>query len=466
MAYAFQHIMSTVLSPLRQVCHRRALARGAKRLCGRRSSTKDHKYAEFASDGDAGLTKILGELLCDDVLAQRVLSKLSPTQGQSLVALAQQAIRSCIDYATLGLGWDHPQARTAYWNAEGQSFASPASRRRRSKSRKAIIALINAMVSARKESDREALLATAFCAEIGFEVRKPTDVSFKAVAAALQADLLLPLRALREGLGDMTRTYSGMSIPRADLQSAVDAVTTSVLTGSFSEWRYNNPVGQEQLRGLSEKQIEIWREASISEHRGGLIVHEDAPGELGLFWATKIGGPSHGFDFGGQCLLPLLCNARHKVLLLSDPAHWPHPCGRAHLRLLWIADTEPSKPILWLEALNVDFAAEKAGLSTDGWQEVALRHLLDKADRMGVAASVDPRLGKGLEWIVSVREGVNQEQAESKVSGKVKEVRHRLVLRPSNGVVEASDYLSHKHDWVQMEEEITQPIHRVMYEPC
>lgn len=36
--------------------------------------------------------------------------------------------------------------------------------------------------------------------------------------------------------------------------------------------------------------------------------------------ATKIGGPSHGFDYETQCILPLLCNARHKVILLSDPS--------------------------------------------------------------------------------------------------------------------------------------------------
>ena len=44
-------------------------------------------------------------------------------------------------------------------------------------------------------------------------------------------------------------------------------------------------------------------------------------------------------------------------------------------------------------------------------------------------------------------------------------VKDRLVLRPSNGVVEASDYLSHKHDWVQMEEEVTQALDRALYTP-
>merc|ERR1719433_63417 len=110
-------------------------------------------------------------------------------------------------------------------------------------------------------------------------------------------------------------------------------------------------------------------------HGGGLRTHEDGAGELGLFWATKIGGPSHGFDFEGQCLLPLLANARHKVVLVSDP-DWPHhPAGRAHLRLLWTNEKEP-KPVLWNEGLHCDF-----GVHCDrrSWQPTVIRHLLMKA---------------------------------------------------------------------------------------
>ena len=44
-------------------------------------------------------------------------------------------------------------------------------------------------------------------------------------------------------------------------------------------------------------------------------------------------------------------------------------------------------------------------------------------------------------------------------------VSDRLVLRPSNGVVEASDYLTNKHDWVQLEDEVTPPIKRAVYTP-
>ena len=39
------------------------------------------------------------------------------------------------------------------------------------------------------------------------------------------------------------------------------------------------------------------------------------------------------------------------------------------------------------------------------------------------------------------------------------------MLRPSNGVLEASDYLSNKHDWVQLEEEVTSPLRRALYMP-
>merc|ERR550525_1122045 len=105
-----------------------------------------------------------------------------------------------------------------------------------------------------------------------------------------------------------------------------------------------------QLEGLTDRQKALWAEATRTEGGDGLVAHEDAPGELGLFWATKIGGPSHGFDIEGQCLLPLLANARHKALLVSDPEFPDPPAGRAHFRLLW-TDAEPSLPVLWLEAV-------------------------------------------------------------------------------------------------------------------
>lgn len=59
-----------------------------------------------------------------------------------------------------------------------------------------------------------------------------------------------------------------------------------------------------------------------------------------------------------------------------------------------------------------------------------------KAERMGVALSLEPHL-----------EGLVASLAPAG-RARVSAVQDKLVLRPSKAVVEASDYLSHKHDWV------------------
>jgi len=182
---------------------------------------------------------------------------------------------------------------------------------------------------------------------------------------------------------------------------------------------------------------------------GKIRVHEDEPDELGFFWATKIGGPSHGFDAEGQCVLPLLSNARHKVVLVSDPSYPHHPVGRAHFRLLWTKDD--GLPVLWLETVNKDF---RASVDARPWRKAVLQHVVDKSNAMGVMLSCEASLQSMLL------------DACGGCDGAVRVVQDRLVLRPSNGVVEASDYLSTKHDWVQLVEETTAPLQRAIYVPA
>mmetsp|Transcript_54390 Transcript_54390/g.158781 ORF Transcript_54390/g.158781 Transcript_54390/m.158781 type:complete len:283 (-) Transcript_54390:74-922(-) len=269
--------------------------------------------------------------------------------------------------------------------------------------------------------------------------------------------LLLPLRALNEC--EMRCTMTGEPLPTEELRQVVRTVTGAVLSrpGGFEDWRYGNPVGQEQLRGLSSEQLAAWREATSMGHPRGVRTHEDAPGELGLFWATKIGGPSHGFDYESQCILPLLANARHKVILVSDPK-WPHhPAGRAHWRLLWSADARGKggpEPRLWLETVNCDFDAH--GLSTDIWEVAALQHAMAKAQAMHVPLSVAPSLAEDLRRIAKGKG----------IKGDVRHVRERLLLRPSNALVEASDYLGSRHDWLQRAEEVTREISRALFSPA
>lgn len=397
----------------------------------------------------------IDELVGDGEAAQAALKALSPELGAAFSALAEQSVRRGIDYARLGLNWEHPQSRLEYRQCNGTSFTKRASVERQALSQKAMLQLAHQLASANQQAAQEQLLIAAFCQEIGAP-GLASKATIAGVVAALAGELLLPLRALNEGVdspnGNMLTTFSGAKVPREPVRAAVDALSSAVLAGAFAEWRYTNPVGRRQLEGLSDDQIAKWQEPSRTAHDGGLVVHEDEPGELGFFWATKIGGPSHGFDLEGQCLLPLLCNARHKVLLFTDPA-WPHnhPVGRAHFRLLWVAGSEPPKPVLWLETINVDFSAGR-NVNSRGWLAAGLAHAVRKADAMGVALSVEGYHSRALSEMVGSR-------------GTVREVRDALVLRPSNGVVEASDYLTNKHDWVQLQEEITPPLRRALYEP-
>merc|ERR1712007_74804 len=78
-------------------------------------------------------------------------------------------------------------------------------------------------------------------------------------------------------------------------------------------------------------------------------------------------------------------------------------------------------------------------------------HAVAKADAMGVTLSVDCSLSE-VAW--------KHFGAE-----RVATVMESLVLRASNGVVEASDHLSEKHDWLQTVDEITRPMRRLLYLP-
>ena len=386
-----------------------------------------------------------------------LLEPLPPAYRTFVTQLDAQTVRGGIDYRTLGQSWDHPTERIAYRLGDGRSFHKSAKRQAESRERIEALAKMLAADSAAAAGSHkyEAAMVELFCSEIGAP-SKSSNATWPAVVAALDAELAMPLRSLSEGITSMTKTFNGAPVPREPIEATVDAIVGAVLSGRFSEWRYTNPVGAKQLEGLPPAAVAAWREPSRVEHTPLVTTHEDAPGELGFFWATKIGGPSHGFDLEGQCLLPLLANARHKVILVTDKA-WPHhPAGRAHLRLLWLHESSPAACALWLETVNADFAASREGkVSASAWQMPVLRHAVAKARRMGVVLSVEAHLKSQLEQAAHA-EGAG---------GVVTVATERYVLRPSNGVTEASDYLTNKHDWVQMEEEVTGALTRAMWRP-
>ncbi|CAE7562954.1 unnamed protein product [Symbiodinium microadriaticum] len=396
--------------------------------------------------------KAIAEILEDARLEGRLRSlKLSSDIVRALAQLATQAVAMGIDYKTLGIGWHHPSSRTSYRRGEHRSTRSPASRQRQKASK---ARLVEALASAADfKLDMRSMLIEEFLREIGVahEASLRETATWPGVVSALDAELLLPLRALNECR--MLQTMCGAPLPEDELKRVVLSLTEAVLKSStgFSDWRYSTPRGQDQLRGLSDHQIMLWREPTAQEHAAGLKTHEDAVGELGFFWATKIGGPSHGFDYESQCILPLLANARHKVILVSDPTWTDHPVGRAHWRLLWSVGCgkKQPEPRLWLETVNADF---EAPVSSEGWQTAVLTHAISKADAMGVPLSVDLMQAAALHSLLGS-------------SRDVEEISEKMLLRASNAIVEASDYLSSEHDWVQDGEEITMSIARALYTP-
>ena len=252
-------------------------------------------------------------------LAAALLEPLAPAQRSFLTQLSDQAVKSGIDYASLGQGWEHPTTRIAYRNADGDSFRKPASIDRQQKSRERLEALARTLAASTEESDAHGAMVQAFCIEIGAP-SLAANATWEGVQSAINAELLWPLRSLAEGVTSMTKTFNGAPVPRAPLQAAVDTILAHVLDGSFSTWRYENPVGAQQvgsiphnsasrvmnpaaaslagswlrhrlphlpyssppsppqLAGLSDQAIATWRHPFRIEHSPTLATHEDAAG--------------------------------------------------------------------------------------------------------------------------------------------------------------------------------------------
>eukprot|EP00435_Cladocopium_sp_Y103_P000301 s2757_g1.t1 len=250
---------------------------------------------------------------CDECAEGRCASPTSPTGDQSIsqcqgtaLLLAQQATKA-IDYASLGMGFppQHPTDRLSYREGTHSSFVKSQSRCQRS---------LEALQELCRSPLEERVICQQFVKEIGCHPDLAKVATLEGVRLALEHELLLPLRALNEGRKWMYQTFTKQPLPSAQIDEVVQDITASVLNNTFRTWRYGNPVGLKQLEGLSPKQLQQWQEPSSSwvklETRTIRVHEEDG---LELFWATKIGGPSHGFDVEGQCHLPLLANARSKA---------------------------------------------------------------------------------------------------------------------------------------------------------
>lgn len=416
----------------------------------------------------------LGQLLGDPAL-ERALEETAlqldpraraPFQAQlgSFLRLATVAL-SAPDYARTGMSYDYPGSRAEYRAQAFDPWMSFAALDRQRGSREACRAALSAVLESPKPAEAmgEALIAS-FLREIGASrdsLRPPPRVEL--VQKALEAELLLPLRALQETADDMVQAalrpvapepfepaaeHSSAQALLAQTRALIDTLTAEVLGGDYRRWRYRNALSAESLSGLDRPGRQTWISSELQLQRpvAGGALHSREEDDLGLFWVTKIGGPSHGFDVGGHCLLPLLANGRTKAIILDDDRFLRGPAARAYVRVLLNAEGEPR---LYLEPLQRDFLhrSERKGPEEDEPLRAAiLAHAAAKAQAMGVP--------------LSFPEEYRAAAAALGRSPQVKEERYRVGA--GTGIFEASDTLGLGHDFLNLKPALTPALTRWM----
>lgn len=367
-----------------------------------------------------------------------------------LLLLADQAL-ACPDYRSIGRGGMHPTSRHEYRDRTAIVFVHPVVRERQARSHEALLQDAAELVQGGPGPAAAAILMRALAREISADSSAWGAPSVGALRSLLEAELLMPLRALRE-IDILGPEWSGQGLEPL-LETLLGELIQHIVQGDFREWVYQR--GAFQLEGLSPEQLQQWVELSAGTHMlsSGRSIRTREEDGIEMMWATKIGGPSHGFDFQTRCLLPLVCNARHKVILIEDVELWPHNAvARSHLRLLHRATDR--QPVLHLEPVQTEFPVESTSPRLE-YHTAVIRHAMAKADSMGLplllGESFDPT---DPPW-----------HPEAKAHPALRETVEQLLLMPSNGIFEASDSLSRRHDWPQLEEEVTEPLVRWTYTP-
>lgn len=406
---------------------------------------------DTAEKAAAAIAKALDRPELAEKLA--AIGRQGPREGKILAgwALLLDQAASAPDYRVTGAGAHYPRTRIHYRQRLQQpQVAYIAEKRQLTTQQAAAKQIAEALDSKAPGAQLEHGLMSSFVKEIGVDLEKADRAGWQpnamGIVAALEHELLLPLRAINENLAAMDRAHPNL---QDRFTAAVDGITRAVVEGQYRNWRYESATGQEQLKVLDAAGRKAWRDSNVSvEVQGphGKLKTREEDG-LDLFWVTKIGGPSHGFDYNAHCLLPLLANARSKPIVVVDST-WPeHPAGRAYLRLL---STPDGRPFLYLEPTQRDFTHRdlypEAGVA---YQQAIFEHALAKAQLLGLPLSVDAALEGAARGY-----GLNGHRQE----------RPSYYLAPSGGVLEASDTLTDKHDWPQYEGQIVQPFPRFWIE--
>lgn len=414
------------------------------------------RAADVATAADAA--KAIGALLGNPGLADDLVDAMDRAEDPvayardlGAFALMMDQAASAPDYRMTRMGWHYGRSRGAYRARAQQPLVMYLSEERLAHSSDSAQDSLQGVIGAEKPGEALATALTQrFLQEIGVPPRRakgwaPTAAG---IGHALSKEALVPLRALNETVQDMAGRHGNDELFR----SVVEDVTQSIVEGRYESWRSTNPASARQLAPLDDAQREAWLStdvhAEVEARHGGQLTTREEDG-VDLLWLTKIGGPSHGFDFGGHCLLPLLANARTRAIVVED-TKWPdNPAARAYLRLV----EKDGAPVLYLEPLQRDFPhRDEFGHEPDPDFSAALvQHAAEKARQLGVPLSMDIRAGGVAKFL-----GLATTPDDAPT----------FTLAASGGVLEASDTLTDRHDWVQTQDEVVKPHNpRLTYTP-
>jgi hypothetical protein len=427
-----------------------AVAKSVKELFPEAISRKD---VASAADAGAVLARMFNNPDIEEQVA-KAAAKLEGADREKFVrnlgayALMTDSAATMLDYQACGTGWDgwdsggdfckhYPEDRQAYRLREYPRLYEFRSQARQERSRAQLgEALSEALAGKGVAKAVEKSLVEQFITQIGVdaETSKEWKPTAEGVSKALDQELFIPLRALYDASGNLD--HRGINIKGHDPQNlnrmsreAVTEMVRHVAEGDFDDWRFNHEKSRVQLECLTPAQEEAFR-APVSIEKIGragkkLSTHDEQG--AGLFWVTKIGGPSHGFDMLSQCLLGLVANARNSAIVIDEDGH--KGLARSIMRLV---PTAEGQPMLYLEMLQVDFPRYMS-VDREELRKMIYEHALAKARAMGVPLAIAPSRHESAEAFAKKLGVRGQRQAV------------HFVLHPSAAVFEASDTLLGQH---------------------
>ena len=268
-------------------------------------------------------------------LAKKPGQLATPDTLKSLALLLADAL-SAPDYRSRGPGRDYPNHRTGYRERLYHPQIVERSSSRWAAEAVSANALLNeAASSANPETAIDSAVVSLFLRQIGADEKVAVQWKAKpeAVRSAISNEWLVPLKALNETVGAMAPLYPEQ---RPALAKAVNEATQHIVEGDFTQWRATTPTSLAQVAELEAGKLSAWKSPLTTTSKGPNGVELTTREETGpdLLWTTKIGGPSHGHDYGGQALLPLLTNLRTTPIIVDDPRYPTSGAARAYLRLL------------------------------------------------------------------------------------------------------------------------------------